>query len=268
MEKWSEKIANCTLIITALISILVGIGDIFFDFQEIKYLKETSQITLLVVGILAFSLGIERSISFGKLSKKINQVDTGLAENQSTLDELKKLFKGNISTQFIDESLEILEAAADLVSRAEERVYILNFDLQSFRLGIQSGELEKQAFRNYFGELINAIGRSQNFDFRMVYSYPEQISEEDLVFIENQIKECQNAGILSRCQFATKQIPLGFSLLLIDDKHLIMGFPMRPQDPRPSNAVKLTNNQTLVNRLAKWFDLCVWSEADAVHVKK
>jgi hypothetical protein len=255
MNQWPEKIANYSLILVATFSIVIGIGDVFFDFQQVSYLKETAQITLLVVGILGLSLGIERVISFRRLNDQLSSIT-------SVLDDLKQAFTGNINTRFIDTSLEILEVAAELTRNAEDRIYVLSFDLQAIRLQIQGTPQEKDAFKKWFDTLISTVKQHQNFDFRIVFTHPDQLLQSEINLIGNEKRKYQDAGILSRCQIRTKQVPLGFSLLLVDDKHLLIGFPMNTQDSRPSNAIKLMNNPKLVSRLAKWFELCIWDRSD------
>ncbi len=262
MDKWSERIANYSLVFIASLSILIGIGDIFFDFQQIKYLKDTPQITLIVIGVLALSIGVERIISFAKLSNKLSNIKTFLNNNNSELKELGKVFRANINAQFIETSLEILKVAEDLVRDAEERIYVLSFDLQIIRLQIKGSTEERDAYEKWSKALKATIKKHQNFDFRIVYSYPDELDEREKNLIE--AEKLKYDEILSRCQFKTRQVPFGFALLLVDNRHLLISFPMNTQDSRPSNAIKLINNSKLVDRVANWFERCVWDSSDYV----
>ena len=93
-----DRITVGVLIILGLISMTISILDLFVTgFDAIPVLKETSQITLLLIGILCLAIGLERLTKFEDIHNK--------------LDELSKKLTRIAPAQILDGHDEIYSAA-------------------------------------------------------------------------------------------------------------------------------------------------------------
>lgn len=266
--EWAENISTWTLLIASILSLFIAVFGIFFSLEKINYIKETDSITLLIVGLIGTALGIERLKALDNIFKELSKIRKNSEESNSEIRQILNSVKDNTNACFLDTSVEILKNATEMTRGAKESIDMLSFDLQrlinSDQIDQENEEIleSKKAFREWISTTTEAIGRNQNFEYRVAYCYSKELSNEQEIHLRDVTKKhFIDAGIIGRCYFGTIKIPIGFSIMIIDKKHILISFPLNQEDTRPSNAIKVMNNAKLASRLDKWFQNCVWEDA-------
>jgi hypothetical protein len=272
LEHLRENLAKIVLISTSLVATLIGFLDLFFDLTKITFLKETPQITLLLLGLVSLWIGLEQEANFDQLDRKqeynfnklngkidsLNQFD----QIMTKIDDVQILIRSGLNAQYLNTSLETLKISERLVREAESQIYILSFDLT--QINLPSSQEDREAFSVYFTAIKATVRQHQNIDFRIVYSCEGSNLSPQAAGIIASAKDSFDQFGARRARFAWKQIPVGFHLLIIDDKHLLIGFPVNTQDARPSNVIRITGNSVLVKKMSKWYEEFIWTNSTLI----
>ena len=237
-----EKSTIITLAIASLLSIFISIGDLFFDFQSIPYLKETPQVTLLVVGILCLTTCIERITFFREVSNRI--------------DSLKKSIDSALTAQFLASSHAAFNSIEESAKDAKQIVRVLFYSTPN-EMKIRQSRWKK------YSEIIENILKSQeDLQYRIVFGCIEtEPDDRDKAWISSRIAYFQKVGLGNRIGYRYKQISVGFSLYSVDTEHLIIGFSKTGDCIVPKNHIKFTGKSQLTEKINSWYDDNVWGDA-------
>lgn len=242
MENFLEQLTTITLIAAALISIIISLGDLFFDFGSIAYVKETSQITLFLVGILCFSLGLERIVNLEQLTQEIRG--------------LRKDIRTAIPAQFINTREEVLKVLKESVKNATSQVNLLIF---SFEVE----QLYSSEFKAYTDALIATMLAHDNLEYRVVYG-SNQLSDKEKQSIKERVEMFEDNGLGKQVRYRHDQVPFGFFLYIVDQKTLIIGFSSLPGETIPKNAIRFTDKPELIESIRRWYEENVWNKATPI----
>ncbi|MBU1180534.1 hypothetical protein KJ885_06330 [Patescibacteria group bacterium] len=235
----ADKIATIALIVLGLISVTISTLDFFVkDLETIPILKETSQITLLLIGVLCFAIGLERFTKFEDMNKR--------------LDKLFDRINNVAPTQVLDGRDAIYGAATELINDAKKVIRA-----SSFR------ENHKAAPKPYLQSLTNKIERSktlrQPVEYRLLYGYG---SLADLIQTDTHHKAFFISHKIGEYfRYAYLNAPIGLDLLIIDNKHLLIALPTIATDPALRKGIKFVNAPDLVTDISSWYDNYLWSKA-------
>jgi hypothetical protein len=236
-RRLADKIATTALIVLGLISVIISTLDFFVKLEAIPILKETAQITLLLIGALCFAIGLERFTKFEDMSK-----------------QLDKLFDriNTIPTQVLDGHDAIYSAASELVNDAKKIIRA-----SSFR------ENHKPAPKPYLQSLAKKIKRSKSLrqpvEYRLLYGYG---SLADLIQAHTHHEAFFTSRKIGECfRYAYLNTPIGLDLLIIDDKHLLIALPTVATDPALRKGIKFVDAPDLVIDILGWYDNYLWSKA-------
>ena len=261
MEKFRDNLSKIVLVFTSSVAILIGSLDLFFDLEKIKFLKETPQITLLLLGSVSLWIGLEQEANFAQIGRKIDRANR-FDEMAGKIDDLHELIRFGLNAQYLTTSLETLKASERIVKEAQLQIYILSFDLGQTDV-VPSPEI-KDAFLDYFNAVKSTVKQQQDIDFRIVYSNESsRLSQQASNIVQSVKEEFIKFGAI-KARFAWKQVPVGFYLLIVDDKHLLIGFPFTQQDAAPSNVIKITNNVELIRKISKWYEEFIWNNSTVI----
>lgn len=230
-------------------------------------ISETSQI-LGLLGLICFSIGIEKVITLSKIQNSIDTSNTSLikieeiAKNSSDdICNFLAVFDRKFNAEYHDSILEILSQVKLLASRAESSIYVLSFDLLLDSRNITPTQEEIEAYRDWSNTIRKTIKNSSNFDYKMIYVVNDSLTKKDVKNFQKERYKFDKDNLLSRCKFKFKQMALVVSILIIDDKYLLIAFPTSSSDPRPSNAILLKDNPLMVKRFTQWFLDYLWQES-------
>lgn len=235
----TDKITTFVLIILGLISVTISTLDIFVTgFDAIPVLKETSQITLLLIGILCLAIGLERLTKFEDIHRK--------------LDELSNRLKWVAPAQVLDGHDAIYNAAMELVNDARKVIRA-----SSFR------ERHRTAPVPYLHLLASKIEKSkkqkQPIEYRLLYGYG---SLAELVQTDEQHKSFfESRGIGDHFRYKYLNTSIGIDLLIVDNKNILFALPTLTTDPELRKGIRFVGSPDLVEDICSWYDNYLWSKA-------
>jgi hypothetical protein len=245
-KKIIEKISVLTLIIISILSIVVSIGDLFFEFGTIPYLKETPKITLLLLGLLCLSLGVERLSNLENISRQIAN--------------LRKELENVVPAQFFQTSYDSVRISTELVKNAKQRIDVLTYSLEFDPTRFD--DLERKSFEKYTESVLNALKSHQNLEYRVIWGYKDpKLLNQKKIKIEERKKLFLKEKVSHKVKFRHKQTQSELFILMVDNKSLLIGFPSITGDIMPRNAIKFTNQPELLSSFSKWYEDYFWNDS-------
>jgi hypothetical protein len=228
-----EQLTNWTLIISGALGSVLGIVDLVINSQT-DFFKS---LTLLLLGLIALGLGLERLLTYKKLEK--------------TLESLA----GGIRLESWDE---IYGAAAQLAQSAQSQIRATAFGQG------------KWAGPSSYLKLITQIAKSREqshgtFLYKVTFGYDEKPDADRAKHILERLdtfREQKVSHMLKLKHLDTKWV---VDFLIIDDHSLIIAFP---QFTRQALRVglKFVNQPKLVKPIADWYDEQIWAKASDVDI--
>lgn len=236
-----EKTSVLELIIISILSIVISIGDLFFEFGSIPYLKETPQITLLLLGLLCLSLGVERLSNLENTSKQIAN--------------LRKELENIVPAQFFQTSYDAVRISTELIKNAKQRIDVLTYSLEFDPARFD--DLEINSFKKYTESVLNALKSQQSLEYRVIWGY------RNPNFLTQKKKEIEQRKekVFHKVKFRHKQTQSELFILMVDNKFLLIGFPSISGDIMPRNSIKFTNQPELLSSFSKWYEDYFWNDS-------
>ncbi|MEO1181988.1 MAG: hypothetical protein AAFX51_14325 [Cyanobacteria bacterium J06636_28] len=236
-----EKGTVFTLAIASFLSIFISIGDLFFHFSSIPYLKETPQITLLVVGILCLVSWVERVTFFRDLSNQISQ--------------LKKSVATALPAQYFTSSYAALNSIEESIQDANRVVRVV------FYSTLLDKAFEPR-WRQYTGTLQQVMRNRDDLEYKVVFGCKDsEPNVNDMNWLSNRIHDLKATGLKNRIQYHYKQIPLGLFLYSVDTEYLLIGFSNTGEYLFPKNLIKITGNSHFISNINRWYEKKIWEDS-------
>lgn len=247
--KYTEKIAIWVLITVSVISLAIGAGDLFFNFESIPYIKKTPQITLLLLGLLCFSVGIERLSNLENISRQIK--------------DLRRELECVVPAQFFQTSYDAVLISTEFIKSAKQRIDVLTYALEFDRSRFDSKEIS--LYQNYTETVLNSLKTRQNLEYRVIWGYRDKdLFDQKRMVIENRKVFFQKEKVLHKIKFRARQTPSELFILMVDNKSLLIGFPSLSGDIMPRSSIKFTNHPELLSSFSKWYEDYLWNDAQNV----
>ncbi len=86
-------------------------------------------------------------------------------------------------------------------------------------------------------------------------SFASQVDSRNEVFKKHRVHDCIELRLLDL------RPPLGFDLLIIDKKHMILGFPTSASLNFMQNAILFENQPQMIEKFVDWFDRVIMRQA-------
>ena len=238
-----ESFSSIILMTTALAALLIGVGDLFFNFEAVPYLKKTPQISLILLGTIGVALGVERLVSFEEVKQEINS--------------LKGSIDSAVPSQFIRTRPEVYLAVARAVSEARTSISILGIISEN-----DYDEVNDYQKQPYLESMITVMKANQNLEVRFVFgSQNQQLSQKEEAFLKNRKALFENQGLINRVRFKHVCISPGFNILIIDEKYFSIGFPTLSLDDSLRNMIQFSEKKDVILSIRKWYDEYVWDKS-------
>ncbi|HEY9207316.1 MAG TPA: hypothetical protein VIO58_15505 [Candidatus Methanoperedens sp.] len=268
-EKAIEKITGLFLITLGLISMIISILHIFLkDFEILPVLRDSSQITLLLVGLLCLSFGLERLAMFEdmrkEIGKKLTEVNGRLTDHIKTMtehnNEIRQSLASAVNAQFVEGYDDIFKDSIKLVQEARETIRATDFAKSKITVT-----------EDYLKELAKKLKESKESKREVVYKcvFGCETSNE----IEDRLKLRErifrDAGVddqvmSHQVKYSCIDVKETLDLLIIDDKHLMIAFPIKQADDTVRGSLKFVNKPDLVKRVCSWYDEYLWEKGKKI----
>ena len=262
LEIWLPTIA---LVVVGVIGTIVSIWDIFIEDPEkdpekevsipfLPKLKDRNQIILLIVALLCFAIGFERLTHFDKLNQR--------------LDILNQRLDSAISAEIVSDYDKFWATLSEYIQDAKNEINVLTFKLDS----LSKSDANERAFQNTYNVLLKKLKSSKESHKSLFYhillgydismSTPNQVCE-NIKIIEERKKIFQENNISDLVEYRYARIPTGLTLVIVDNKHLLIGFPkyINEMPEELQTAIKI-NNLSQVSSINEWFDRNLWNRAN------
>lgn len=236
-----EKGTVLTLAIASFLSIFISLGDLFFDFSSIPYLKETPQITLLIVGILCLVSWVERVTFFRDLSDQIN--------------ELKKSIEKALPAQYFTSSYAALNSIEESVKDAKQVVRVVFYST-----------MLENSFEQRWGQYTNTLQQVMNnkddLEYRVVFGCKNSMPDiNDINWLASRVHDLKATGLRNKIRYHYKQLSVGLFLYSVDREYLLIGFSNTGEYLFPKNLIKITGNSNFIGSINRWYDENIWRDS-------
>lgn len=228
-----ERLTNWTLIISGIFGSVLGIVELVTNSQTDLF----KSVTLLLLGLIALGLGLERLITYKKLEKTLESMAGGI---------------------WLESWDEVYNAATQLVRLADSQIRAT-----AFGHGKWSGPRE-------YLRLITKIAsfREQShgtFLYKVVFGYddnPDPHRAKHIIERLDMFREEGVAHMLEMKHLSTKWI---VDFLIVDDHSLIIAFPQLRRSALRAG-LKFVDQPKLVGPIAEWYDEQIWEQAADVDI--
>lgn len=222
------------LVVSGLIGMGIGVSDIFgleHHFVE----KKPIGVLVSIVGLIAFSLGLERAIHQRKLF--------------SHLDHVEKLLASRVGGRLLRGMPEIYSAAIQPVSQARRSLRAIIYG-KSPKAPPSFGDAVSRRLREtkdsgnpiYF-EVIFAICIDE-----LPKDFCEGVEGRFKVFTKRSVADQVHLRVLN-CNDR-----VGFDVLIVDDEHVFLSFPVIHGVADVQTAIFFEGQPELCRELVSWFD--------------
>jgi len=253
-ERVVDFIATAFLILAGLLGMTVSVLDFIgtdLSSGPWSWVKAPEDLVLLTIGIIAISLGLERTLRFQKMNDKLDKIQQ---EIEIVTHEHK--------VELVSERKRLYEAALDAASEGTPSNPIRRVKIYA-PLGFTSVDQDKQKWLEGLKKLVlehrvtqvdaiyglpqdkTNLAKAANF---LMYFFFHSDLPQNSKHLQNHIfvrgVELGGSGL---------GVPRGFGILIIEGKLLLIGYSMARGDQIVNGAI-LTRNQKAIQDMSDWFD--------------
>lgn len=229
LQSTIDRITNWVLLVLGAIAGILGIAETIFD---LKWRLDELAITLL--GLIAMGLGLERLSTYKRVELAIERGANGIR---------------------LDTWEEVYGAATELVKTAKAQVRATVF-----------GQGEWAGPDNYL-KVIAKVAKShhqakRDFLYKAVFGYKDKPDILRAKHILRRYSIFKETGVATSHQMKHIETNWDLDMLIVDDRHLIIGFPQFQRHIR--TGIKFIDQPELVKPITEWFDQQLWEKASEV----
>ncbi len=235
LENKVEQLTNWTLILTGALSSILSIVELVLQNTSIF-----ESVTLMLLGLIAFGLGLERLVSYKKIETTLENMAGGV---------------------WLNDWSEVYEAASSLLklTRSQIRATAL-------------GQGKRTGPPKYI-ESIAEIAQSrkthhQHFMYRVAIKFNESTTHDRAKRILSRQKVFQEYGVSEMLEMKAIDTEVILDFLIIDDHSLIIAFPHNLRSLQLQSGIKFVNHPQIVKPIRDWFDEIVWSQASDIDFER
>lgn len=233
------------LIASGVISIWIGLSDIF-GLEHNFYEKNPISILVSIIGLIAFSLGVERAIHQRKLASQLKHIEETLAFQVKHVEEI---IVSQVGGRILRGMPAIYSAAIHPVCQAKRSIRAIIYG-KSPKAPPEFGDAvsrrlheTKESGNPIYFEVIFAV----RFD-----DLPEAFREG----VESRLHVFKNLSVTDQVQLHVLDCNefVGFDALIIDEEHAFLSFPVIQGNADVQTSIYFQNQPELCRDLASWFD--------------
>ena len=237
MKKRAEMLTYLLLTLSGLLGIVIALAD-FVDLEITG--KDRLSLVLVTVGMLAFSVGLERVIRF-------RDIDEQLAR-------FERLFASHLGCRYSEGHDESYTAAIELCATAQQHIRTLI--------------IGRTAPENWAEAVSERLRKSKevNKPVKFQVTVALDVNRIDQPFIEaleRRLEIYKRKGVdrLMTLRILNLNRPLGFDMLIIDRQHVFLGVPSVADEQFLRRAIVFEHQEKLANELVDWYDQMVVQSA-------
>lgn len=287
-REWYDKVATWGLLILSVLVIFLQLGDQLarlipiLGFLKLDNASVALPLILSEISLLAFSVGLERYAAIDEAKKESQnrhlEITQAISRTRETVQEYglnleKELVEihRTLSTSIVGKPLMgnnvVYEEAIRLIRTCNGSEIIRATSLGT---SSQSDESPEGAtpYRTYLETLAKKIGQQKQRKLGMVYKViiglqldvngVPQLPKQRGIRTRRKFFKEENA--LDRLEMKYIENSWSLDLLLLGDKHLIIGFPIIAGDTEIRLGIRISDRE-FVGSVVRWYDECVWNEA-------
>lgn len=234
LEAVGTWLTTALLVTSGLIGVGIGLSDIF-GLEHHFAGKNPIGVLVSIVGLIALSLGLERAIYQRKLS--------------SHLEHVEKLLASQVGGRLLRGMPEIYSAAIQPVSQARRSLRTIIYG-KSPKAPPEFGEAVARRLKEtkdsgnpiYFEVIFAVCFEQLPKDFR------DGVESRFKVFTKRAVSDQVRLRVLN-CNDR-----VGFDVLIIDEEHLFLSFPVIQAGANVQTSIFFENQPHLCRDLVSWFD--------------
>lgn len=273
-------------LIKFLATIVPSLNFLSFHYDPLNFILLTSSSLLFIVSLLAVGIGLERGAIFEEsqeearsrhleVTQAINHLQsTGEKNEQTLLQEMREIYQTiiarNPSVKIIIGYEECYKEVMKMFRDCKGSEIIRQTSLiKGYYQHVRKEQVT--IFNEYLETLAQVVGNAKRnkktIVQRIVMGFqPDENGvpppeNQEAVLRRRELFEKQNA--LDRLEMKWLPTNWPLTLVIVGEKHLLIGFPTIRNDPIVRLSIRITNKEC-VGIIIRWFDDHLWSEAHEV----
>lgn len=235
-SQFLEFLTNSVLVLIGVLGVFVTVIDFIGWNISIITPKAPTDLILLIVGLLAFALGLERIIRFKRSEQQLNRIETLLKSRQT----VQHIVGHNETYQVInclcnkanDQIRVFIEASTKEFSAPQKWPDTVARRLKKLKVQRKPARMDV---------IISANVQEQGQDFQ------KQMSKRFEVYQRHEVTQYVDRYIFDVQNF------LGFDVFIIDN-NAVIAFRNSNENNAVHSALLFENQKELADRLIRWFD--------------
>jgi hypothetical protein len=253
--------------IAIVIAIVIGVSDLFL-FQVPSFIKDSQSLVVLLLGLLALGIGLERRIILEEARKNMERIQLeALARMMGLHNDIqgleRKLDRAVTLRRLMNED-EVFEEVKRLLANVDNNHHIR-------ATSTISGDFASVATNRYVNAYAQRVQTAQAAQgmmyYYVVFGYVDGTHDNPPAFTKQRI-ETRRAAFKAaeiddeRLQLRRITANWPMDLLLIDDS-LIIGFATRTGRTNISLGLSVTDS-SFVRLVTDWYDHILWADAEKI----
>lgn len=235
-KKLSEYLSALVLLLCGLASITISILDIFDFFQLFPGTKGVDIAILSVLGIVSFTLGVERLTTFRQI--------------EHDFESVKKLILSTAASRELQGNQEIYAEGARLVQKA-------NYHLRTivFSTGPKAPDSFVSAVIKRMKE-VKEQGHYLQYEVILAFNL-ETLPKDFWAKNDKRINDYyKKAGVRDQLAIYLLDVkhPIGLDVLIVDEQHVTLGFPTVEKISSLQSGLSFENQPELAKKFSGWYD--------------
>ncbi|HEX9988356.1 MAG TPA: nucleoside-triphosphatase [Chloroflexia bacterium] len=188
VSKWVSNnlpdLSTILLIVLGIVGAIIGVLDLFLDFQQIPGLKEPAAIILLLVALLLAAVGVERKVTIAHeradLKSRLKEVEDKIGTVDSNVIDVDE--KVSTSIEHLDTLLKQLKqpSADNFFTTSTSESHLIKQAVQEAMLIQETGSQFLEDNRELLSSILNRGGR-----VRILLSLPRDATARLMAFRNN-----------------------------------------------------------------------------------
>lgn len=276
-RRLSERLQTSYLLTIAIIGLVIGLVSLFPQifaiiatiFPPMRFINLTALI-LLVFSSMAIAISLERREALDEVreetQRRHEETLQKIEDSHQELAEVHQTLTTAVPVKPLIGHDAVYEEATRLIKHCRGSETI-----RSTSVGLDEHP-DMVAYRNYLETLAKKIGEGKRHKLGMVHKvvmgfHLNENGEpplQDQPSVRNRRELFRQNNVLDRLEIKCLENFWSLNLLLVDNEHIIIGFPTRAKDRGTRFGIRISN-KAIVESVIRWYDEYLWREAVPVH---
>ncbi|HEX8600722.1 MAG TPA: hypothetical protein VF952_19670 [Chloroflexia bacterium] len=270
----AQRLADWFLIVTGVVGFAIGSTDLFLNVDQLGFLKETQAIVLLLLGLLAFAVGLERRTTLEDARHNIERLQLNILAQVTGLGmeiaNMQQTLVSSVAVRRLMDEDEVFEEIKRIVNAGEDNQHIRATGLNATGVGavpIQATGFSRRYVAVYAQRVKEAQERRGSMTYRVVLTFAggdatnppprtkTRITMRREIFAEQEINQ-------NRLRLRYLMVSWPLDMLIIGDS-VVVGFSTITGLTNITFGLRITD-KALVGAITQWYDDALWDQAEPV----